>query len=74
MGDADFDIYLAWLDQNVRVQAGITALAALLAAGVPIEPGCQTGGCGACTLAYVEGDLIHKDTFYLSPIARTLVA
>jgi hypothetical protein len=38
MGDADFDIYLEWLDQNVRVQAGITALAALLAAGVPIEP------------------------------------
>jgi hypothetical protein len=29
---------------------------------LPVEPGCQTGGCGSCVLAYVEGDLIHKDT------------
>jgi ferredoxin len=58
---AAFDIYLAWSDRNVRVHADTTALAALLAAGVPVEPGCQTGGCGSCTLAYVEGDIIHKD-------------
>jgi vanillate O-demethylase ferredoxin subunit len=38
------------------------ALAALLAAGVPVEAGCQTGGCGSCVLAFVEGDPIHKDT------------
>lgn len=62
MLDAAFDIYLAWSDRNVRVQEDSTALAALLAAGVPIEPGCQTGGCGSCALAYVEGDVIHKDT------------
>jgi hypothetical protein len=29
---------------------------------VPVEPGCQTGGCGMCVTAYVEGDIIHKDT------------
>jgi ferredoxin len=62
MPDTDFDIYLAWSDRSVRVHAGTTALAALLAAGVLVEPGCQTGGCGSCTLAYVEGDVIHKDT------------
>ena len=26
-----------------------------------VEPGCQTGGCGMCVTAYVEGDIIHKD-------------
>jgi ferredoxin len=62
MRDAAFDIYLAWSDRTVRVQAASTALAALLTAGVAVEPGCQTGGCGSCALAYVEGDVIHKDT------------
>ena len=62
MRDTAFDIHLAWSDRNERVQADSTALAALLAAGVSIEPGCQTGGCGSCALAYVEGDVIHKDT------------
>jgi ferredoxin len=38
------------------------AVAVLLAAGVAVETGCQTGGCGSCVLAYVEGDLIHKDS------------
>jgi ferredoxin len=57
-----FDIYLAWSDRNVRVPAASSALAALIAAGVPVEPGCMTGGCGCCALAYVEGDVIHKDT------------
>jgi ferredoxin len=57
-----FEIYLAWSDRHVRVGPDSTALGALLEAGLPVEPGCQTGGCGACVLAYVEGDLIHKDT------------
>lgn len=61
MSDAAFEIYLAWSDRCLRVGPDTTALAVLLAAGVPIETGCQTGGCGSCVLAYVEGDLIHKD-------------
>jgi ferredoxin len=60
-GDA-FEIYLAWSDRRLRVGPDATALGALLEAGLPVEPGCQTGGCGSCVLAYVEGDLIHKDT------------
>jgi vanillate O-demethylase ferredoxin subunit len=56
-----FDIHLAWSDTTLTVAAGQTALQVLLAAGVPIEPGCQTGGCGSCATAYVEGDVIHKD-------------
>jgi ferredoxin len=59
--DGSFEIYLAWSDQVLKVGAGQSALDVLLQAGVPIEPGCQTGGCGECATAYVEGDVIHKD-------------
>lgn len=62
MSNAAFEIYLAWSDRCLRVEPDTTALAALLAAGVPVETGCQTGGCASCALAYVEGDVIHKDT------------
>ena len=56
-----FEIYLAWSDQVLEVSSGQSALDALLQAGVPIEPGCRTGGCGECVTDYVEGDVIHKD-------------
>ena len=59
--DGSFEIYLAWSDQVLKVGADQTALEVLLQAGVSIEPGCQTGGCGDCATAYVEGDVIHKD-------------
>lgn len=62
MHNTAFDIYLAWSDRLLRVAADTSALAALLAAGFPVESGCQTGGCGCCTLPYVEGDLLHKDS------------
>jgi len=57
-----FEIYLAWSDTTLTVRPGQTALQALTEAGVAVEPGCQTGGCGMCMTAYVEGDIIHKDT------------
>lgn len=57
-----FDIYLAWSDVTLRVGRDRSALQVLLDAGIPIEPGCQTGGCGACATEFVEGDVIHKDT------------
>jgi ferredoxin len=56
-----FEIYLAWSDMTLAVRPGQTALQALTKAGVAVEPGCQTGGCGMCATAYVEGDVIHKD-------------
>lgn len=58
---AAFEIYLAWSNVTLRVEADRSALQVLLDAGVPIEPGCQTGGCGACATDYVEGDVVHKD-------------
>ena len=42
------------------VLPGYTALQALIEAGVAVELGCQTGGCGMCVTAYVKGDIIHK--------------
>lgn len=56
-----FEIYLVWSERTLLVRPGESALAVLLAAGVPIEPGCQTGGCGACATEYVEGDVDHRD-------------
>ena len=56
-----FEIYLAWSEQTLIVEAGQNALDVLLKAGVPIEPGCQVGGCGLCATEYVEGDIVHKD-------------
>lgn len=59
---ATFEIYLAWSDRTLTVPAGKSALQALLAAGIPIAPGCLTGACGECVTAYVEGDVLHKDS------------
>ena len=56
-----FEIYIAWSDVTLHVSPDKSALQVLLEAGVPVEPGCQTGGCGACATAYVEGDVVHKD-------------
>ncbi len=56
-----FEIYLAWSDRTLLVRGDETALGVLLAAGIAIEPGCQTGGCGSCVLDYVEGDIEHRD-------------
>lgn len=77
-----FEIYLAWSDRVLTVEAGQSALQVLIEAGVPIEPGCGTGTCGTCAIAYVEGDVVHKDSIlsredrerYLCPcvsVART---
>ncbi|MEQ1670667.1 MAG: 2Fe-2S iron-sulfur cluster binding domain-containing protein [Hyphomicrobium sp.] len=57
-----FEIYLAWSDVTLTVECNQTALQVLLAAGAPVSPGCQTGGCGECVTNFVEGDIIHKDS------------
>ncbi len=56
-----FEILLVWSETTIPVASDQTALAALLKAGVPVEPGCMTGGCGSCATRYIEGDVIHKD-------------
>lgn len=56
-----FEIELVWSERTLVVGAHQTALEVLVAAGLPIEPGCQLGGCGLCATPYLEGDVIHKD-------------
>lgn len=56
-----FEIWLVWSDRRLEVPAGTAALTVLAEAGVPIEPGCMTGGCGSCATPYVEGHVRHKD-------------
>lgn len=56
-----FAIVLAWSDITLTVGPEQTAMQVLLDAGVPIEPGCGTGGCGLCKTAYVERNVVHKD-------------
>lgn len=68
-GSTAFEIYLAWSDRTLIVPAGQSALQVLLDAGIPIQPGCLSGGCGECMTEYVEGDVIHKDSC-LSPDDR----
>jgi vanillate O-demethylase ferredoxin subunit len=59
--DGSFELWLVWSDVRLEVPAGVSALSVLLEAGVPVEPGCMTGGCGACATPYVEGEVVHKD-------------
>jgi len=59
--DEKFEIWLVWSDKRLNVAPVQTALEVLEAAGVPVEPGCKSGGCGECATPYVEGALIHKD-------------
>lgn len=56
-----FEILLAWSERILHVGPSQSALDVLLAAGVPVEPGCRTGGCGECATPFVEGDIVHKD-------------
>lgn len=59
--DGSFEIELAWSEKILTVAADQSALDVLIGAGVPIEPGCQTGGCGMCATEYVDGIVAHKD-------------
>jgi ferredoxin len=56
-----FEIHLVWSETTLTVGSDQTALQVLIDAGLPVEPGCMTGGCGTCMVEFVEGDVIHKD-------------
>lgn len=56
-----FEINLVWSERTLTVEPDQTALEVLLAAEVPIDPGCGVGGCGQCATHYVQGEVQHKD-------------
>lgn len=67
-----FEILLVWSETTLEVASDQSALAVLVAAGVPIEPGCMTGGCGECATRFVEGDITHKDACLSTTDRETL--
>ena len=67
-----FRILLVWSEQTLSVATHQTALDALTAAGVPVEPGCLTGTCGTCATRFVDGDILHKDSCLTQTDRETL--
>jgi ferredoxin len=61
MAEMPFEIWLVWSDQRIAVPSQVSALTALEQAGIAVERGCLSGGCGSCATPYLAGELIHKD-------------
>lgn len=50
--------------QKIVVAKDRTLLEALEAAKVPINYSCRVGGCGACEVKVIAGDIEHRDSYY----------
>jgi vanillate O-demethylase ferredoxin subunit len=59
--DQPFDLHIASTGQTIHVGAGITALAALAAAGIAIPSSCGQGVCGTCVTGILEGEPEPRD-------------
>ena len=45
----------------IDVPAGVTIVEALRAHGVYVRTSCETGACGTCRTAMLEGEADHRD-------------
>jgi hypothetical protein len=61
MVPGSFEVCLPWSDQRLTVAPQTTAIQAVQADGVAVEPSCQVSACGLCMMTYGKGDVIHKD-------------
>ncbi len=52
--------------QKITVAKDRTLLEALEAAKIPIDYSCRIGGCGACEVKVIAGDIEHLDSYYSS--------
>lgn len=68
-GDSAFEIRIASSGEVVRVEPGVTALAALAARGIRVPSSCEQGVCGTCITRVINGEPDHRDLF-LSPAQR----
>ena len=59
-GDA-FELVAARSGQTMQVQPNQTMVAALRAAGIEVETGCQNGVCGTCLTRVIAGRPDHRD-------------
>ena len=59
-----FTAVLAKSKKEVEVPKDKTLLEALEAAGIAANYSCRAGGCGACEVKVLEGEIIHLDSYY----------
>ena len=59
--DQAFDIELVRSKRTIHVKASQTILEAMREHGLPVVSSCESGTCGTCKCAYVEGDVDHRD-------------
>jgi vanillate O-demethylase ferredoxin subunit len=62
-GDA-FTLRLAKRNREIAVPSGVTALEALLAAGIDVPISCEQGVCGTCALPVLSGMPDHRDVYF----------
>jgi vanillate O-demethylase ferredoxin subunit len=65
----DFTLVLARSGRRITVDAGVSVLTALRRLGVAVDSSCEGGICGACRVAWTEGEPVHRDRV-LSPQER----
>ena len=69
-GERAFDVQLARSGRRVPVQAGLSILDALLAAGVEVPHSCCDGVCGTCETRVLAGRPDHRDAVLLGADAQ----
>lgn len=69
-GDHAFTVTLQRSGRQLQVAAGQTLLEALREAGLDCPSSCETGVCGTCRCALLDGEADHRDRL-LSPVERS---
>ncbi|WP_036480611.1 PDR/VanB family oxidoreductase [Myxosarcina sp. GI1] len=64
-----FTAVLAQSETEIKVPKDKTLLEALEAANIPANYSCRAGGCGACEVKVLAGEIKHLDSYY-SPEER----
>ena len=59
-----FTAVLARAQTEIKVPSDKTLLEALEAAGIAPNYSCRAGGCGACEVKVIEGEINHLDSYY----------
>ena len=59
-----FTAIVAQSKKEIKVPSDKTLLEALEAAGISPNYSCRVGGCGACEVKVIEGEINHLDSYY----------
>ena len=68
-----FVLRLAKSGRRLQIAADQTATEALTAAGAPIDTKCSDGICGVCAVAYLSGEVEHRDYVLSSQERKTKI-